>query len=359
MFKKKKIYIIAEIGVNHNGSLKLAKKLIKSAKKSGADAVKFQIFKTTNLTTNNAALAPYQLKNTKKKESQKEMLSKLELPNKCFLILKRFAKKNKIDFICSVFDVESLNFLNKELKSKIIKIPSGEMTNFFLLKKLNFYKKKILLSTGMSNYKEIVEAINLISKKKVFKLNNGKIKIINYKTYEKIKNKLFLLHCVSCYPLEYNQANLECINNMIKDFKLPIGYSDHTLGVIAPLIAASKGARIIEKHFTLNKKSFGPDHLASLDPLEFKNMVKNLRLFEFMNGNGRKIMQKCEIKNAKFVKKSLVAKKIIKKNEKFSFLNLTAKRPQTGISPVLIDKIINKKAKKIFLPDEIISIKKK
>ena len=354
--KKNKIYIIAEIGVNHNGKIALAKKLIKAAKKSGADAVKFQNFTADNLTTRNAKKAPYQIKNTKNNKSQYLMLKDLELKRDHYFILKKFCKKIKIDFISSVFDSESIDFLSKKLKINKIKIPSGELTNPLILNKLSIKNYKILLSTGMGNMKEIIDAINIISKSNIYKYDKNKVKILNHKKLNKIRNKLVVLHCVTDYPVEDKYANLKCIENLSKNLQINIGYSDHTKGTIAPVIAASKGARIIEKHFTLSKKMKGPDHIASLEPQEFSEMVKNLRTFELMYGNGEKKVEKCELKNINIARKSIVAKYLIKKNEKFTYQNLTAKRPGNGMSPMMIKKLINKKSKKTFFPDQQIKI---
>ena len=354
--KTNKIYLIAEIGVNHNGQFSMAKKMIKHAKKSGADAVKFQNFKAEKLVTKKTKKAPYQVKNTKNTETQFEMLKKLELEEKDYFLLKKYAKKNKIEFISSVFDDESIDFLVKKLKLKIIKIPSGEITNYLILKKLNVFRYKILLSTGMSNYADIIKAINTIAKKKVYELRKGKVFIINKKIYKKIRKNLCLLHCVTDYPVKDNFANLNCIDNFIKDFKLVAGYSDHTLGILAPIVSASKGAKIIEKHFTLNKNMKGPDHLASSNPKEFKEMTKNIRKLESMSGNGKKIIQKCELKNVKIARKSIVARTLIKKNHKFTYKNITTKRPGKGLNPFLIKKLLNKKSKKTFYPDELIKI---
>jgi len=354
--KNNKVYLIAEIGVNHNGLLSLAKKMIKYAKKCGADAVKFQNFKAEKLVTKKAKKASYQVKNTKSNETQFKMLKKLELKEKNYFLLKKYAQKNKIEFISSVFDEESIDFLVKKLKLKIIKIPSGEISNYLILKKLNVFKYKILLSTGMSSYIDIIKAINTIAKKKVYEFRKGKVFIINKKIYQKIKKNLCLLHCVTDYPVKDNFANLNCVDNFIKDFKLVTGYSDHTLGILAPLISASKGAKIIEKHFTLDKNMNGPDHAASSTPKEFKEMTKNIRKFELMSGNGKKKIEKCELKNIKITRKSIVARVLIKKNHKFTYKNLTAKRPGTGLNPFLIKELINKKSKRIFNPDALIKI---
>lgn len=354
-FDIKKTYIIAEAGVNHNGKLSLAKKLVLKAKKTGADAVKFQTFHTESLVTKFAIQAPYQIKNMKKKEKQFNMLKRYELKNKDYFQLKKLCKKNKIDFISSVFDENSISFLLNKLNLKVIKLPSGEINNFLILKKLKLSNYKILISTGMSNYQDIVNVLNTISNKKIYKFKEGKITFKNSKELKKLKKNICIMHCVTDYPVKYNQANLQCIDNIIKDFNLITGYSDHTLGTQASLIAVAKGAKVIEKHFTLSKKMKGPDHLASLEPEEFSKMVKNIREFEIMNGDGKKKLQKCEIQNSKVAKKSIVAKVLINKNEKFTYKNLTVKRPGTGLNPFMIKQLINKKSKKKYYPDQLIT----
>jgi len=356
MLLDKKIYIIAEAGVNHNGKLSIAKKLIKAAKKAGASAIKFQSFSAKNLVVKNSEKAPYQIKNTGNKDTQYKMLKKLELKTSDYYAIKNYSKKLKIDFISSVFDEESISFLIKKMKSKIIKIPSGEITNYLILKKLDLNSSFIILSTGMANLKEIVDAVNTISNSKIYKFKNNKIKIINKKKLNKLKNKLIILHCVTDYPVIDKYANLKSIETLQKELKINIGYSDHTLGILAPIIAVSKGAKVIEKHITLSKKMSGPDHLASLEPDEFEEMVKNIKKFEEMIGSGKKILQKCELKNINVARKSIVAKKLINKNDKFSFENLTSKRPGNGISPMKIKKLINTKSKKKYRPDQIVKI---
>jgi len=351
---KKKIYIIAEAGVNHDGKISKAKKLIEMAKKAGANAIKFQTFTANDVVTKKAKKAKYQISNTKKQGSQYEMIKNLELQHKDFIYLKKIAEKNKIDFICSIFDNESLRFISLDLKSPIIKIPSGEITNYLLLKEIDYKKNYIFLSTGMSNMREVVDAINCICKSKVFVIKSKKITILNKKLYNTVKKKLFIFHCVTDYPVEEKFANLNCINTLSEKLGLHIGYSDHTLGCVAPLVAISKGAILIEKHFTLNKKSKGPDHLASLNPSEFQEMVIKIRKFESMIGDGIKRLQKCELKNIKLVRKSIVARKSIKKNEIFKIENLTVKRPGDGLSPFLIKRFINKKAKKDYYKDDFI-----
>ncbi len=353
---KKKIYLIAEAGVNHNGKLSIAKKLIFEAKKSGANAIKFQSFSAENVVTKNAKKAEYQIKNTKNSGTQFDMIKNLELKNKDFYALKKIAKFNNIDFISSVFDNESLRFVMKDLNLSIIKIPSGEITNYLLLKQINLNKNYVFLSTGMSNVKEIINAINCMSNKEVFSIKKNFVKIKNKILFNKIRKKIFIFHCVTDYPVKDENANLNCIETLSKNLKLNIGYSDHTTGTIAPLIAISKGATIIEKHFTLNKKMKGPDHKASLNPDEFKKLSNNIRKYEKMIGDGIKKIQKCELKNSKLVRKSIVAKKNINKNTNFNLENLTCKRPANGLSPFLIKKLLNKKSKKNYIKDQLIKI---
>ena len=351
---KNKIFIIAEIGVNHNGNLSLAKKLILAAKKSGADAVKFQNFTAEKLVTKDAKKAPYQAKNTKNNKSQLDMLKKLELKKDYYYELLKFCKSKKIKFLSSVFDGGSIVFLKNVLKINTIKIPSGEITNPLILDRLNLKHYYVILSTGMSNIKEIVNAINIISKKVIYKIVNKKIIINNKKEFNIIKKKLIVMHCVTDYPVEDHYANLQCINTLQNDLKIEIGYSDHTKGIIAPLIAVSKGAKVIEKHFTLNKNMNGPDHLASLNPEEFKKMVENIRTFETMNGAGIKKMFNCERINRRIARKSLIANSVIKKGERFTHKNITTKRPGNGICSSKIKKYINTISKKNYQPDDFI-----
>jgi len=354
--KNKNTYIIAEAGVNHNGKLSIAKKLITNAKKAGADAIKFQIFDSSKLVTKYAKKAPYQFKNTKNRSSQYKMLKGLELSKKNFIQLLNFSKKKKIDFLASSFDEQSLSFLVDELKQKIIKIPSGEITNFLLLKKIDLKKSCVILSTGMSNIKEIIDAINVIAKKDVYKIFNKKVKIINKKVYKTINKRLFILHCTTDYPVKDEYVNLNCLDKLKNDLNLEIGYSDHTQDYLTSVLAVTKNARIIEKHFTLDKKLTGPDHIASLNIKEFKKMVDSIRRVKIINGLNIKSLQKCELKNIKVVRKSLVAKNDIKKGQKFDLKNLTSKRPANGISPMFIKKIIGKKATKNFKKDQLIKI---
>ena len=333
---KKKTFIIAEAGVNHNGSLKIAKKLILKAKIIGADAIKFQTFKAENLSTKNSPKADYQKKLTHKNETQFKMLKRLEFSKRMHHECMEYCKKLKIVFLSSAFDVDSLNVL-KKLKLSVFKVPSGELTNYIYLKKLGSFNKKIYLSTGMANLKEINQAIKTLMK------------------FGTKKRNITLLHCNTEYPTPFEDANLMSIITLKKKFNLEVGYSDHTVSIEASLAAVTLGASVIEKHFTLDKKMSGPDHLASLEVNEFKQLIKKIRNIEVSLGNGVKQASKSEKKNLKIVRKSIVAAKKIKKGEKFNYENLTAKRPGTGINPMNITKIIGKVAKRNFMPDEIIT----
>jgi N,N'-diacetyllegionaminate synthase len=350
----KKTYIIAEAGVNHNGKYEIAKKLIKSAALCKANAIKFQIFSASDLATPKAKMAKYQKKNIKKKLSQQDMLKKLELKKNDYLNLKKYAKKNNIDFMVSVFDEKSLDFYEKKIKNKLLKIPSGEITNYFLLRKLDYIKYKIILSTGMSNLEEIMDALNIIAKSKIYDLKKNKIRIRDKKKHFSFKKKVFLLHCVSDYPVSKKFLNLNCINTLIKNFQLITGFSDHSTSLFTSSISVAAGAKIIEKHFTLNKKMLGPDHSSSLNPIQLKKFIQNIRETELILGSDEKKVQPCEVSNMKSVRKSIVALDTINKNEKFSMKKLTAKRPANGLSPINVFKILKKKAKKKFTKNEII-----
>jgi N,N'-diacetyllegionaminate synthase len=353
ILKKNKVFIIAEIGVNHNGSIKLAKKLIIKAKQSGADAVKFQNFITGNLVTKKALKADYQKINTGNNKNQFEMLKPLELSFDKYFILKKFCKLNNIIFITSPFDEISLDFVQKKLNCKFIKIPSGEINNYFILDKLK-KTNTIIMSSGMNLIDDIAKSVNRIFKKKIYFVSKKKIIKKNMKIIKKIKNNFFVLHCVTDYPVENKYANIKRIVKMQNELGLHIGYSDHTKGILAPLIAVSLGARIIEKHLTLNTKMRGPDHSASLDPINFKNMCKKIREVELLLGEGKNEIQNCELSNIKIAKKSIVARTDIKAGEIITRRNITAKRPYNGVSPEFVDFFINTKAKKNYKKDELI-----
>ena len=334
----KRTFIIAEAGVNHNGSIKKALKLIDVAKLSGADAIKFQTFKAKNLATDYAPKAEYQKYKSLKKETQFQMLKKLEFTGAMHKACFKECKKKKIIFISSAFDIESLNYL-KKFKLSYFKVPSGEITNIPYLEALGKFGKKIILSTGMSSISEIKKALKVL-------ITNGTK-----------RNNITLMQCTSAYPAPYDEINLNTIATLRNSFKLNIGFSDHSLGIQAGIAAVALGAKVIEKHLTLSKKLRGPDHRVSLDPKEFKFMVQSIRIVEKTLGNKIKKITKSEKKNIYIVRKSIVASTKIKKNEKFSNFNITCKRPGTGISPIYWKKIIGKKAKSFFNKDDFITLK--
>jgi N,N'-diacetyllegionaminate synthase len=338
--KKKinKTFIIAEAGVNHNGSLKKALKLIDIAASVGSNAIKFQTFKAENLVTDSAPKAEYQKYKSIKKETQFQMLKKLEFTKAMHKACLKKCKKKKIFFISSAFDIESLNYL-KKFKLSYFKVPSGEITNIPYLEVLGKFRKKVILSTGMSNIYEIENAIKTLIK------NGTK------------KNNITLMQCTSAYPAPYDEINLNTIATLRNSFKLNIGFSDHSLGIQASVAAVALGAKVIEKHLTLSKKLKGPDHSTSLDPKEFRFMVQSIRIVEKTLGNKIKKITKSEKKNIYIVRKSIVASTKIQKNEKFSNFNITCKRPGTGISPLFFKKLIGKKSMKNFNKNDLIKIK--
>lgn len=329
-----KTLIIAEAGVNHNGDIALAKKLIEVASKSGADFVKFQSFKTEEGISINAPKAKYQIANaTNKSESQFDMIKKLELDRVAHLELINHCQKCGIKFLSTPFDLPSIALLS-ELEIEIFKIPSGEITNLPYLRKINFYGKKVILSTGMATLDEIQDALNVL------------------------KNcKVSLLHCTTEYPCPYSDVNLNAMQTMKERFGLEVGYSDHTQGIEIPVAAVAMGATIIEKHFTLDRNMDGPDHKASLEPNELKQMVDSIRNIEKAFGDGIKAPQESEKKNIAIARKSIVAKCKIKKGDIFTEKNITTKRPGIGISPMQWDEVIGKVANRDYVEDEIISLK--
>lgn len=326
----KKVFIIAEAGVNHNGSINIAKKLIDIACECHCDAVKFQTGKAENIISKYASKAQYQKITTGENETQLEMVKKLELSYNGFTELLKYCKKKDILFLSTPFDVDSIEFL-ASLNLPLFKIPSGEITNLPYLRKINSYKKKVILSTGMSNLDEINDALNVLKDCEVS-----------------------LLHCTTEYPCPFNEVNLKAIQTMKDKYNLEIGYSDHTEGIEVSIAAVAMGATIIEKHFTLDKALEGPDHKASLNPDELKNLVKAIRNVELAFGDGIKKPAKSEIKNTEIARKSIVAKCDIKKGEILSEKNITTKRPATGLNPMKWDEIIGIAAQKNYKEDEII-----
>ena len=329
-----KSILIVEAGVNHNGNLNLAKKLIDKAKEAGAEFIKFQFYNIEKMITPTASKADYQKKNSKYSENQYKMLKRLSLNKDQIKKLYIYSKKKKINFLLSVFDEESYD-LDNSIKTKYIKIPSGEITNISLLEKIKNTKKKIILSTGASSLKEIKTALKVLK----FKQNS---------------NKILLLHCVSLYPTPIDKINLGSINFLSQKLKIKVGLSDHTKDLDVPLYAISMGADVVEKHFTLSKKLKGPDHKTSINPKELRLLIKNIKKLELMIGHKdreRKISDN-EIKIRQVIRKSIYAKKNIKVGEKFSKQNIVAKRPDEGISSSKWSVILKKKSKFKFLINE-------
>jgi len=329
------VFIIAEVGVNHNGSLELAKQLVDVATGCGADAVKFQTFKATTLVTKAAQQAEYQTTNTGKQESQFDMLKRLELSEVDHQELVAHCHKNQIEFMSTPFDLQSIQFLNG-LGVERFKIPSGEITNYPYLKMVGAYNKEIVLSTGMATLSDIEAALNLL-------IDSGTD-----------KDKITILHATTDYPTQMQDVNLMGMQTIAQSFKVKVGYSDHTPGIEVPTAAVALGATIIEKHFTLDRNLPGPDHKASLEPEELKAMVKSIRNIEIALGDGIKRPSNSEQKNMQVARKSLVALTTIKKGEVFTEQNLTVKRPGLGISPMRWNEVIGQVALQDYLADDLI-----
>ncbi len=327
-----KVIIIAEAGVNHNGDLSLAKKLVEAAKDAGADYVKFQFFKAEKLVSVNAKKAEYQKKTTGNDESQFEMIKKLELNEDDHKILLDYCKNLGIGFSSSPFDLEGIAYLDS-LDLDFFKVPSGEITNLPYLRELTNFNRHIILSTGMANMEEIEAALNILR-----------------------GNKVTVLHCNTEYPTPMADVNLNAMKTIEDVFKIDVGYSDHTLGIEVPVAAVALGAKVIEKHFTLDKNMVGPDHQASMDPSELKKMVKSIRNIEKALGSGVKAPSDSEKKNIIIARKSIVASRKIERGEIFSSENITLKRPGSGISPMNWDSVIGQVAKRSFTEDEFIEI---
>lgn len=330
-----KVYVIAEAGVNHNGSFELAKQMVLEAKKAGADAVKFQTFTAENLVTKYAKKARYQKETTDASQTQYQMLKKLELSYGDYCGLKALCESVKIDFLSTPFDLTSIELL-EDLGVMRYKIPSGEITNYPYLLRIAKTHKPVILSTGMSTLEEVKETVEVLKKYGV--------------------PEIVLLHCNTEYPTPVEDVNLKAICTLSDKFHLQTGYSDHTLGIEIPIAAAVMGARIIEKHFTLDKTMEGPDHKASLEPGEFASMVKAIRNVEKAMGSGVKEPSVSETSNIVIARKSIVALKKIHKGEVFSEENITTKRPGNGISPMKWLNVIGKTASRDFEEDELIEL---
>lgn len=332
----KKTLIIAEAGVNHNGDIELAKKLIDAAANAGVDYVKFQTFNSKKLVSKNAQKAKYQKENTGNiSESQLDMLQNLELSRDMHLELIMHCKTQDIKFLSSGFDLESIDFLN-ELNIDLFKVPSGEITNLPYLRKIGSLGKPIIISTGMADIKDIKAALDVILS------SGGNL------------HDITILHCNTEYPTPMRDVNLKAMNSIKDIFNVNVGYSDHTLGIEIPIAAVAMGAIVIEKHFTLDNTMEGPDHKASLEPDELKAMVNAIRNIEVALGHGRKEPSISEKKNKVVARKSIVANTEIKKGDIFTELNLTVKRPGLGITPMKWDELIGQKSNKNYQEDDLI-----
>lgn len=333
----KQVVIIAEAGVNHNGSLSMAEDMIIAAKNSGADYIKFQTGVPELIISRFAQKADYQKKNTGTDESQLEMCKKITLGLDDYPKLKKKCDEVGINFMSTPFDLVSIDVL-KNLYMDYMKIPSGEITNYPYLKKIAGLHMSVIMSTGMCNLSDIESAIKLL-------LDNGLT-----------REMIILLQCNTEYPTPYNDVNLNAMVTMGNCFGVKYGYSDHTKGIEVPIAAVALGASVIEKHFTLDRKLPGPDHIASLEPDELKQMVDSIRNVEMALGSQMKFVSESEKKNLSVARKSIVATRNISKGEFFTEENITTKRPGNGISPMLWDSVIGKKAKKDFMEDELIEM---
>ncbi|KAB2933641.1 MAG: N-acetylneuraminate synthase [Leptonema illini] len=330
-----RVFIIAEAGVNHNGSVEIARKLIDAAADAKADAVKFQTFKADRLASKNADKAEYQKETTDKAESQYEMLKRLELDRDAHIALIDYCRIKGIMFLSTPFDAESIDMLCS-FGMEIFKIPSGEITNLPYLRKIGALKKKVILSTGMSDLHEIKAALDILT-------SSGTE-----------LDDITILHATTEYPCPMDEVNLRAMQSIEKAFGVKVGYSDHTKGIEVPVAAAALGAVVIEKHFTLDCTMEGPDHKASLEPAQLKAMVWAIRNVEVALGDGIKRPSKSEEKNKQIARKSIVAAKTIKKGDILTLENITIKRPGHGISPMRLDEVIGSIAQKDYVQDELI-----
>jgi N-acetylneuraminate synthase len=352
------VFIIAEAGVNHNGDRDIAFEMVEAAAGAGVDAVKFQTFNTKNLVTMTAPKAAYQSETTDPRESQFEMLQKLELNQDTHRALKKYTEQNGLQFLSTAFDLESLAFLSNDLQLEILKIPSGEVTNGPLLLEYGKTGRELILSTGMANLDEIRKALAVLA----FGLVGGKTPSINAfsKAYESeegqavLRDRVMLLHCTTQYPAPIEVINLRAMATLRDTFHLRVGYSDHSQGIIVPCTATALGAVSIEKHFTLDCKALGPDHSASLEPMELKQMVEAIRAVQVILGDGDKTPRGDEMKNREIARKSLVAAQEISEGEHFSQENMTTKRPGTGRSPMSYWSYLGNVTTRPYRTDELI-----
>jgi len=353
------VYIIAEVGVNHNGSVEMAKELIDKAAAAGADAVKFQTFKARRVVSRFAPKADYQKETTGAGESQLAMIRRLELDEEAQRLLAEHCRGGKIEFLSSPFDVDSVDFLVQELDLRRIKIPSGEITNGPYLLHVAKTGRPVILSTGMSTLAEIETALGVLafgylSRPVEPSRDNFRAAYCSEDGQAFLRERVTLLHCTTEYPAPFEEANLKAMNTMRTAFGLPVGLSDHTVGIAVPIAAVALGAVVIEKHFTLDRELPGPDHKASLEPEELKAMIGSIRQVEAALGSGLKIPTPGELKNREIARKSLVAAKRIPRGEALLPEHITAKRPGTGIAPMMYWDVLGQAAKKDYDEDEII-----
>lgn len=353
------VFIIAEAGVNHNGDLETARQLIDAAVAAGADAVKFQTFKAENLVTQQAGKAAYQKITTDADENQLAMLKRLELKYELHFELLDYCRQWGIEFLSTAFDFESLDFLVRELDVKTLKIPSGEITNGPFLLAHAQTGKPVILSTGMATLGEVETALGVLAFGYLEQCRSPSVEAFRHAYSSEqgqavLREKVTLLHCTSEYPTPVENINLRAMDVLQQAFGLGVGYSDHSVGLLVPVVAAARGATVIEKHFTLDRTQQGPDHQVSLEPDELKEMVRSIRDIEKALGLRLKCPQPLELENRKVVRKSLVAKRAISAGECFTDENLTIKRPGTGKSPMDYWAVLGEPCRRNYDADELI-----
>lgn len=329
------VFVIAEAGVNHNGDIEIAKKLVDMAAWAGADAVKFQTFHAESLVCRNAQKAEYQMETTQSSESQFDMLKRLELTPDMHEQLIAYCSDKRIKFLSTPFDIESMDYL-VQCGVDIIKIPSGEVTNYPYLVKAGQTEKKVIISTGMSSLDEVRNAVNVLR-------DSG-------------SKDVTVLHCNTEYPTPYEDVNLRAMLTIKNELGVAVGYSDHTTGIEVPIAAVALGAVVIEKHFTLDRNMKGPDHKASLEPDELREMIKAIRNIELSLGDGRKVPSVSEQRNIDVVRKSIVARCVITQGETLTEDNITTKRPGSGLSPMRWCEVLGTRAVRDFKEDELIEL---
>ena len=358
MMQHHKTFLIAEAGVNHNGSIELAKKLIDAAVMAGADAVKFQSFVASSIVTAGASKAEYQITNTGSKESQLEMLKKLELSHSQQRELHQYCQRSGIQFLSTPFDTASLNFLTADLGLETIKVGSGELTNAPFLFEVARLAKNIILSTGMSTIDEVTDALGVIAfvmtDSKNPSVSSFKSALASSEGRKAVTSKVTLLHCTTDYPTVPSDVNLQALSTLREKFDCQVGFSDHSVGIHLAVAAVAMGATVIEKHLTIDRDLPGPDHKASLEPNEFKNLVDQVRNLENAFGDGIKRPTEVELKNKKIARRSLVALKAIKTGDVFTSENISIKRPGTGRSPFEYWSLLGTKATSDIAENEVI-----